>query len=712
MEAFRYEKDSDNIVTVTMDMPGEKVNKMSEEFFGYLQETVGRLENDEISGVILTSGKDTFFAGGDLNALLAYNPESKEKKLQSSLALKANMRRLETLGKPVVAAINGAALGGGFELCLCTHHRIAMKNPKSLLGLPEVTLGLLPGAGGVVRVVRMLGLEKGLPFLLEGSKLSPEEAVKARLVDELAEDQQDMLAKARAWIKANQEAKQPWDEKGYQIPGGTMFTNPKVAQFVGSAPATLKKKTRGLLPAPEAILAVAVEGMHVDFETALRIETRYFLQLLETPVAKNLITNFFQMNDNKSGANRPEGFPKSRISKVGILGAGMMGGGIAYAAAKAGITVVLKDITPESAAKGKNYSANIFDKLIPKGRATVEAKEAHLALITATAEASDLAGCDLIIEAVFEDTQLKLTVTKEAEPFLVDGGIFASNTSTLPITGLAEASANPANFIGLHFFSPVDRMPLVEIICGKKTSSETLARAFDFVQQIKKTPIVVNDSRGFFTSRVFTTFLDEGAALLEDGVDPMVIDNLSKLAGMPVGPLTMRDEVSLRLGLDVRTSNRKLVEEAGEEWAEMSVDRVLRVMVEQHGRLGKAYNGGFYDYPKDGRKKVWPKVYQLYPSSGKQIPHQDIKDRIIFRQSIEAVKCLQEGVLRSVADGNIGSILGIGFPPYTGGQLQYINSYGIAKFAERAQELAEKYGKRFAPPALLLERAKTGEAFK
>jgi 3-hydroxyacyl-CoA dehydrogenase/enoyl-CoA hydratase/3-hydroxybutyryl-CoA epimerase len=711
MEAFRYKKDSDNIVTITMDLPGEKVNKMSEEFFGYFQETIDRLEKDDIAGVVLTSGKDTFFAGGDLNALLSYNPEHKEKKLKSSLALKANMRRLETLGKPVVAAINGAALGGGFELCLCTHHRIAMKNPKSLLGLPEVTLGLLPGAGGIVRVVRMLGLEKGLPYLLEGTKMSPEEAVKARLVDELAEDEQDMLAKAKAWIKANPEAMQPWDEKGYQIPGGTMFANPKVAQLVGSAPATLKKRTRGLLPAPEAILSVAVEGMHVDFETALRIETKHFLQLLETPVAKNLITNFFQMNDNKSGANRPEGFPKSKIGKVGILGAGMMGGGIAYAAAKAGIAVVLKDVTMESAEKGKNYSTGIFDKLIAKGRSTDEAKEAHLSLITATAQASDLAGCDLIIEAVFEDTQLKHTVTKEAEPFLADGGIFASNTSTLPITGLAEASGNPANFIGLHFFSPVDKMPLVEIICGKKTSDETLARSIDFVQQIKKTAIVVNDSRGFFTSRVFTTFLDEGSALLEDGVDPMVIDNLSKQAGMPVGPLTMRDEVSLKLGYDVRKANRKLVEEAGEEWPEMSVDRVLRVMVEQQGRLGKAYNGGFYDYPENGRKKVWPKVYELFPRTGKQIPHQDIKDRILFRQSIEAVKCLQEGVLRSVADCNIGSILGIGFPPYTGGQLQYVNTYGVGRFVVRARELAKKYGERFTPPDLLVKKAEKGETF-
>lgn len=713
MEAFRYEKDSDNIVTITIDMPDQKVNTMNQDFPRYLNDTVERLERekDEIVGVIITSGKETFFAGGDLHGMLAFAPEHREARIKSNFYNKERMRRLEKLGKPVVAAINGTALGGGFEICLCTHHRVAINNPKTLLGLPEVTLGLLPGAGGVTRMIRLLGLEKALPFLQEGTKLAPEAALKAGIIDELAANHEEMIAKAKAWIKANPDAQQPWDKKGFQIPGGNMQTNPKLGQLISAAPAKLMKKTRGLFPADKVILSAAVESLHVDLETSLKLEGRYLVELLGTPVAKNLITNFFQTNAIKGGGSRPQGFPKGKISRIGILGAGMMGGGIAYAAAKAGIEVVLKDVTAESAQKGKNYSAKVLDKLIAKGRSTTEAKEKHMALITATAEAKDLAGCELIVEAVFEDTQLKHAVTREAEPFLAENGIFASNTSTLPISGLAEASQSPANFIGLHFFSPVDKMALVEIICGKKTSDETLARAFDFVQQIKKTPIVVNDSRGFFTSRCFTTFLDEGSALLEDGVDPMVIDNLSKQAGMPVGPLTMRDEVSLKLGLDVRKANRKLVEAAGEEWAEWSVDRVLGVMVEQEGRLGKAYGGGFYDYPENGAKKVWPKVYELFPGSSKQIPHQDIKDRILFRQSLEAVKCLQEGVLRSVADGNIGSIQGIGFPPYTGGQLQYINTYGVSKFVERARELADKYGDRFTPPALLIEKAEKGELF-
>lgn len=711
MEGFRYEKDSDNIVTITMDMPGQKVNTMNQDFPGYLNETIERLEQDDIAGVIITSGKDTFFAGGDLHGMLAFTPEKKEEKLKSNLFTKDRMRRLETLGKPVVAAINGAALGGGYEICLAAHHRIAMKNPKTLIGLPEVSLGLLPGGGGVTRLVRMFGLEKALPFLQEGTKLGPEEALKAGLIDEVAENSQDMLAKAKAWIKANPAARQPWDEKGYQIPGGTILTNPKVAQFVAAAPAKLKKKTRGLLPADEVILAAAVEGMQVDLETALRIEGRYLVEILGAPVAKNLITYFFQTNGIKSGGSRPQGFAKGQVNKVGILGAGMMGGGIAYAAAKAGVTVVLKDVAIENAEKGKGYSALLLDKLIAKGRATVEEKESLLSRITASADAKDLSGCDLIIEAVFEDPQLKRTVTKEAEAFLAQGGVFASNTSTLPITGLAEASENPANFIGLHFFSPVDKMPLVEIICGKKTSDETLARAFDFVQQIKKTPIVVNDSRGFYTSRVFGTFLDEGCALLEDGVDPLLIDNLSRQAGMPVGPLTIRDEVSQKLGVSVRKANIKMVEAEGGAWTEMASDRVLRVVTEEHGRLGKAYNGGFYDYPEKGRKQVWPKLYELFSKPGVQIPHQDIKDRILFRQCIEAIKCLEEGVLRSVADCNIGSILGIGFPPYTGGQLQYINTYGVGRFVERAKELAEKYGERFTPPTLLLDKAKKVETF-
>lgn len=710
MSGFRYEKDSDNIVTITMDMPGQPVNTMSEAFHGFLKETMDALEKDDFAGIVITSGKGTFFAGGDLKGMLTYTSDLAEERFARSMTMKNRLRQLESFGKPVVAAINGAALGGGYEICLCTHHRIAMKNPKSLIGLPEVTLGLLPGGGGVVRLTRLLGFEKALPLLLEGTKLAPEKALEAGLVDDLADDRDDLLSKAKAWIKANPEVQQPWDQKGYKIPGGDL-SNPKIRGMITMAPSRLIKKTRGLYPAPKAILAAAVEGAQVDLETALRIETRYFLELLASPVAQNLITNFFQTNEIKSGANRPEGFEKSKVAKVGILGAGMMGAGIAYVAAKAGIEVVLKDVSLENAEKGKNYSVKVLDKQLAKGHTTEEEKAALLAKITPTAEAKDLAGCELIIEAVFEDTQLKAKVTQEAEAFLAEGGIFASNTSTLPITGLAEVSQDAAKFIGLHFFSPVDKMPLVEIICGEKTSDETLARSFDFVQQIRKTPIVVNDSRGFYTSRVFGTFIDEGCALLLDGVDPLLIDNLAKYAGMPVGPLTVQDEISQQLAAKIKAANRRMTEEAGGTWVETASERVLNIVNGEHGRQGKAYNGGFYDYSEDGGKKIWPKLYELFSQADVQISHDDVKDRLLFRQVIEAVKCLQEGVLRSVTDCNIGSILGIGFPPHTGGQLQYINTYGVDKFVSRANELAQKYGERFEPPALLLKKAEKGEGF-
>jgi 3-hydroxyacyl-CoA dehydrogenase / enoyl-CoA hydratase / 3-hydroxybutyryl-CoA epimerase len=710
MSAIRYEKDSAGIVTLTIDMPGQAVNTMSPAFAEALEAAVSQLENDDITGVIVTSGKDTFFAGGDLNYLLSID-ESRVESFYDNLARnKQRLRRLEQLGVPVVAAINGTALGGGLEICLACHHRVALERPKSLLGLPEVSLGLLPGAGGVTRLTRMLGIDRALPLLLEGTKLKPAQALDAGLVDALAASADEMLAQARAWIGANPDAVQPWDQDGHAIPGGSA-SHPRIAQTLGFRSAKLRGRTRGLTPAPEAILAVTVEGSQVDFDTALRIESRYLTSLVTSPVSKNLITHFFQLNQINGGASRPQGFDKAQFRKVGILGAGMMGAGIAYAAAKAGIAVVLKDVSLEGAEKGKAYSIKVMDGLIAKGRATEAGKAALLALITATDNAADLGGCDLIIEAVFEDTDLKARVTAEAEPQLLENGIFASNTSTLPITGLAKASMRPENFIGLHFFSPVDRMPLVEIICGESTSDETLARSFDFVLQIGRVPIVVNDSMGFFTSRVFRTFMDEGAALVEEGVDPRVVENLARAVGMPAGPLTVQDQVSQKLAYDVRAANRKLVEAEGGEWKVLATERVGNRLVEEFDRLGRAYGGGFYDYHEDGSKTIWPGLYEIYQRPEQPLPEQDIKDRILFRQVLEAVRCLEEKVLRSVADGNIGSIMGIGFPKHTGGQLQFINSYGVRAFAERCLVLEKRYGERFAPPALLLDKAEKGEHF-
>ncbi|MCF8993666.1 3-hydroxyacyl-CoA dehydrogenase, partial [Pseudomonas carnis] len=515
-DAIRYEKGQDQIVVLTLDMPGQSANTMNAAYREAMAATLARLEaeKDEIAGVVITSAKKTFFAGGDLNELIKVDKAQAKAFYDSVLVLKAQLRRLETLGKPVVAAINGAALGGGWEICLACHHRVALDDKSVQLGLPEVTLGLLPGGGGVVRMVRMLGLEKALPYLLEGKKVRPAQALQAGLIDELAADREALLAQARAWILANPQARQPWDTKGYAIPGGTP-SHPKVAQMLAIAPSILRSKTQGCFPAPEKILCAAVEGAQVDFDTAHLIETRYFTELVTGQVAKNMIGTFwFQLNQINAGSSRPQGFAPYVTRKVGVLGAGMMGAGIAYVSACAGIEVVLKDITLAAAEKGKAHSAALLDKKVSRGQLTAEQRETTLARIHPTQDDADLAGCDLIIEAVFEDRALKAKVSAAAQSVVGADAVIASNTSTLPISGLATAVPDQARFIGLHFFSPVDKMPLVEIIKGARTSDETLARGFDFVLQIKKTPIVVNDSRGFFTSRVFGTFTNEGIAML------------------------------------------------------------------------------------------------------------------------------------------------------------------------------------------------------
>ncbi len=714
MKYAQYEKDNDNIVTLTFDDPDSPVNVMNSNFLEGLNELIDRLESerDEISGVIITSGKETFFAGGDLTEIIDVDESDLPRYFEKVMHIKSMFKRLETFGRPVVAAINGAALGGGFELCLMCHHRVALDNRKVVIGLPEVTLGLLPGGGGVVRMVRMLGLKKALPFLLEGKRLNAEKALAQGLVDELAADTTEMLAQAKAWIKDNPEAVQPWRRKDFEFPGGGLKA-PGMSVFITFAAAELQARKKGLYPAPMAILSAAVESMRVDVDTADVIEARYLSQLSVSQVAKNMMTTFFQMNKLRAGESRPDGFDKTTVSKIGILGAGMMGSGIAFCAALAGMEVVLKDVTLENAEKGKSYSDKVSSKRITLGMMTEAQKEKVLAAITPTADAADLNGCDLVIEAVFEDRELKATVTREAEVHLDENTVFATNTSTLPITGLAEASRNPQNFVGLHFFSPVDRMQLVEIICGEQTSDETLARAYDFVRQLRKVPIVVSDSRDFYTSRVFESGCDEGAWLLSDGVEPALIENLAQQVGMPVGPLASLDAVTQQLVYTVKSQAKKDFEAqsqafpAGDEPPFIWIQR----MVEEFGRKGKAYGAGYYEYPKDGRKYLWPELRNIQPQQTLEIPDQDIKDRILFRQSIEAIRCLEEGVLHNVIDCNIGSMLGIGFPAYTGGQLQYVNAYGVGEFARRAGELADKYGKRFAPPQLLLDMAATGEIF-
>lgn len=711
---IQYNKDENNIVTLTLNNPERSANLINKAFGEVLQKTLAQLKAEtDLRGVIITSAKETFMAGADIDEMFAnVDAASFFKQCEE---LKAGFRWLETQGKPVVAAINGTVLGGGFELTLACHRRIVIDNPKIQIGLPEVTLGLLPGGGGIIRVTRLMGLQPALPLLTEGVKMSPKEALSNGLIHELAKDKDDLLAKANAWILANNTAKQPWDEEGYKMPGGTA-TTPKVASMLPIVPAMLAKKTNNNYPAPLAIISTAIEGSVVDFETATRIESRYFTQLATGKVAKNMINAFWkQLNEINAGKSRPSGNgieKKYAFKKVGVIGAGMMGSGIAYSAAVSGFEVVLKDVSQESADKGKAYSENLLKKRVSKGKSTQEKADEILNRIKATADVNDLAGCDLIIEAVFENRELKAKVTQESEAVMDASGVFASNTSTLPITGLATKSSRPKQFIGLHFFSPADRMPLVEIIVGKETSDETLARAFDFVKQIKKTPIVVNDSRGFYTSRVFATYVLEGIALLGEGHNPHSIEAAGTKAGMPVGPLALTDEVSLSLLAHIRKQTEEDLKAEGKTVTVHSAYAVTDKLIAL-GREGKAKGAGFYEYPQGGKKHLWSELNTLFNTKFSKEPQDDteLQERLLFIQAIETVRCLEEGVLRSVADANIGSIFGWGFSPFKGGTLQYINDYGLRPFIKRAGELHAKYGERFAVPKLLMEMEKEGKGF-
>jgi len=706
-----YEIGNDGIVTVTFDMAGRPVNVMNDDFSTAMDEILAQIEadKDKVKGIIVTSAKSTFVAGGDVERLLALRHEGYQAAKQFFDGLKARLRKLETIGRPVVAAINGSALGGGLELALACHHRIAIDDRKIQFAFPEVTLGILPGAGGVVRSVRMLGLMKALPLLTEGRRIDPREALKQGLVDELAGDQEDLMARARAWIATGPEAVQPWERKGYAIPGGSMFSGEN-APMLSVFPSMIFKKTRGLLPAAERILATAAESTQIGFDAAMAVETRNFLDLLLNPVTENLITSmFFQMNEINGGASRPKGSAKSKVTRLGVLGAGMMGRGIAFAAASVGIRVVLRDVTLEAAEKGKAYTADILAKRVAKGAMTQAALDETLALIQPTAEIADMAGCDMVVEAVFEDVALKQSVLREAEAVLGADAVLATNTSTLPISLLAQGTARPENFIGLHFFSPVDKMNIVEIISGKATSDACLARAYDFVQQIRKTPIVVRDSRGFYTSRVFSVFADEGDILLKEGVAPILIENLAKQAGMPVGPLSVQDEVMMSMLLRAQRTNQELDAQLGDDYARsFGVCGELCALMCDKGRPGRLEGAGFYDYLPDGTKRIWPGLRDLF-GGDKPMPHADIQDRLMFRMVIEALKCLDEGVVSSLRDGNIGSILAFGFPVHTGGVFQYVTSYGVDVFLARARQLADRYGDRFLPPADIEGRLQSAE---
>jgi 3-hydroxyacyl-CoA dehydrogenase / enoyl-CoA hydratase / 3-hydroxybutyryl-CoA epimerase len=703
MKTIQYQLEG-GIATLTFDEPGSAVNTMCLQWQQDLHEAAAQVlkDKDAIQGILLASNKPTFFAGADLKETMRLQPEDAPRVFQEVERIKKSFRTLETLGKPVVSCLNGSALGGGWEVALVGHYRVAVDNPKILFGLPEVTLGLIPGASGITKMTRLLGLIGAQPYILEGKLFSPREALELGLVHELVRDAQALRAAALAWIAKHAGSAapvhQPWDDKNYKMPGGTP-TNPKIAAALSVAPAVLRQKTRGLYPAPEYAMAAMVEGAQVDFDTALRIESRYLARLAVSTVAKNMInTFFFDMNAIKSARSRPKDVPRFTPRKVGILGAGMMGAGIAYVQASRGVQTVLKDLTREKADSGRNYSVKLTQARVDKGRMTAQAQAELLGRIVPTASNADLQNCDLIIEAVFENRELKAKVTQEAEPLLAAGGFFASNTSTLPITGLAKASRKPEKFVGIHFFSPVDKMKLVEIIRGKQTDDETVARAFDYVQAIGKIPIVVNDSRGFFTSRVFGTFVMEGAAMLGEGIPAAVVEHAGIQAGMPVGPLAVLDETALSLSVHVLDQTRADVRADGGTYIATPGELLVERMVKEFDRNGRVAGGGFYEYPeqKGAKKYLWPELKTLFEKPGASWDMRDLRDRLLYRQAVETARCLAENVLTTVHDANIGSIFGIGFPGWTGGAMQFIYGTGIEAFCERASQLAKRFGPGFA----------------
>jgi 3-hydroxyacyl-CoA dehydrogenase/enoyl-CoA hydratase/3-hydroxybutyryl-CoA epimerase len=697
MKTIRYEL-KDGIATLTFDEPGSPVNTMCVDWQHDMTEAAARVlaDKDQIKGIVLASAKSTFFAGADLKGVMRLTPADAPQTYAMVEGVKKNFRAIETLGKPVVSCLNGTALGGGWELALVGHHRIAVDDSRIQFGMPEVTLGLLPGASGVTKMTRHLGLLGAQPYLVEGKLFGPREALELGLVHELVDDAAYLRPRALAWLEGRASAQHPWEAPDYKIPGGTP-SNPKIAGMLTVAPAMLKKQTRGLLPAPEAILACMVEGAMVDMPTALRIESRYLAKLMTGPNAKAMInTFFFNLNAIKSGQSRPGKAPKFRPAMVGVLGAGMMGGGIAYAQASRGIMTVLKDVSRDKAELGKAYSIKVMQPRVEKGAMKSSDQTIVLDHIRTTDNARDLQGCELIIEAVFENRDVKARATKEAEPMLADGGFFASNTSTLPISGLAAASARPQKFIGIHFFSPVDKMKVVEIVRGQQTDDETVARAFDYVQALGKIPIVVNDSRGFFTSRVFSTFVREGVAMLGEGIPAAAIENAGLQAGMPVGPLAVVDETSLSLSVHVMEQTRADFAAEGKAYVTSPGEALIERMVKEHKRPGRAGGGGFYDYPAGGKKHLWPQLKPLFEKPGVAWDIAEMKDRLLYRQAVETARCLSENVLTTVAEANVGSIFAIGFPAWTGGAMQFIYGMGIDSFVARADQLAQRHGDGFA----------------
>ncbi|AEI51807.1 3-hydroxyacyl-CoA dehydrogenase NAD-binding domain-containing protein [Runella slithyformis] len=709
---------NNNIAILSWNMTGSPMNVLNDDSVPAFAEALEKAYSDaEVKGIIITSDKPEFVAGADLKMILRNQGENPAEILKISVELNRLFRKIETNGKPVVAAINGTALGGGLEICLACHYRVALDNPKTKLGLPEVKVGLLPGGGGTQRLPRMIGMQAALPLMLEGKEMTPKEALGLGIVDAVAATREEMLEKAASWIAANPNPVKPWDEvnkktgkiqakDNYKVPNGAVLSPVGMQTFtVGTA--MMMDKSKGNYPAAQHIMSCVYEGLLVNIDRGIVIESRHFVQVATSKVAGNLIrTMFLGLNEANKGASRPKDIPKTDVKKLGVLGAGMMGAGIAYVSAVAGIEVVLKDVSAEAAEKGKDYARTLLKKAVERGKMDTLTAEGILDRIKPTADTADLQGSELIIEAVFENRDLKATVTQEAEPMLAAGGVFGSNTSTLPITGLADASANPANFVGIHFFSPVDKMMLVELIVGKETSDYALAVAVDFTRKIRKTPIVVNDSRGFYTSRCFGTYTSEGMELLKDGVSPVLIENAGKLAGMPVGPLAVTDEVALDLVY-------KISAQAVKDGVLADTDTSYQIgkRFTEMGRLGKKAKAGFYDYPEGGQKQLWAGLTELFPVVTVQPSLEEVKTRLLYRQALETVRCYEEGVIRTKLDADLGSILAWGFPPYTGGTLSFVDFVGINTFVTTLDRLADTYGERFRPTQKLREMAAEGVGF-
>ena len=720
-EAITVDIDGDGIALVTIDLPGQSMNVWNEalmqDFATFIDDFAS---NDAIKGAVITSGKKSgFLAGADLRMLGGSKASSMKEAFENGFKLNAGLRKLETSGqpakklqkgeafaKPVAAAVNGLALGGGLELVLACHHRIVADNPKIQLGVPEVQVGLLPGAGGTQRLPRLAGLQNAAMMATQGKPIDPATALAQGIIQEIA-PADEIVAKAKEWVKANPKVTQPWDKKGFKFPGGGGAMDPRAVQFFIGSNAMAQKTTQHNYPAVQAILSCLYEGSIVPFDTAIRIESKYFTKLLSGPTAKNMIrTLFINKQAAEKGEQRPKDVPPAEIKKVGVLGAGMMGAGIAYVTAKGGAEVVLLDRDLDYAEKGKAYSQGIVEKGISKGKVTKEKGDALLARITPTTDYNDLKDVDLIIEAVFEDPDIKADVIKKTEAVIGQDVIFASNTSTLPITGLAKHSERPDQFIGIHFFSPVDKMPLVEIIPGEASGDKSLATALDYVRLIKKTPIVVKDTRGFYTNRVVPPYINESMLLVTEGVKPALIENAAKSLGMPVGPLALCDETSQELGLRIATATAK---ETGVDPSGEPVYQLLKTFVEGLGRKGRKSGGGFYDYPEGGKKQLWQGLAEHYPLAEDQPDLEEVKERLLYAQLIPAAQCYAEGIVSDPQSADLGAIFGWGFAPWTGGPMSHIDTIGLEDFVRKAESLAQKFGARFNPPEKFRDMAKSGE---